>query len=807
MVDSPFGQTGLGKPSLMKNAANETTVPADVRRSLARLRRRIRLYVGLQGICLGLVWLAATFWIGLALDYSPVLLGANELSRTARAVMLALVMLVLAWIIYRWILQRLFVRLSDRSMAVLLERRYGRFHDSLITSVELDREDQGSSDTYRELRAATARDAQGQLREVRVARALNYQPLRNSALLATALLVALGTFYFLNPPALALGVNRLYLLRDQPWPRRAQLEVVGIELQRVSPATGTVASSLVPFRQRLVKVAKGMDARLVVHADASARLIPEICTIYYQTQPGDRGRVNMTRVGGIQDGYQEYKYGGEPFKGILNSVTFDVVGADHRVRGFQIQAVESPAVIDCQLECVFPDYMVDEELSLWLPRAVPLTSGTRLPRGTRLRMVATTNKPLKQVRIRNPETDDVADVLLETAGGDPTDFAYEIASLDDDLALEITLTDDDGIVSERPFRAFVAAIEDEPPSVDVRLVGVSTVMTPEALVRIRGVIEDDYGVARSWFAVSANDADSFTIPFRIGRSGAVEAEIDFREQRSGGMDLKPKDVLSLAVKAADEYNLGEEPNEGSGENYQLDVVTPDELLAMLEAREIGLRRRFEQIVEETTETRDMLLRVKAEGPGSVVAEATLDDAPGDANGDADQQEAALRQRVWNLRLLRSQQALLQSQKAAQETLGVAASFLDIREELISNRVDTEDRKRRLKERVAEPLQTIAEEMFPELDQRLKQLIAPLEGDAERLTSMQSDDPGVVAAADDAVRQVNGILVEMNSILQQMLDLETYNELLDIVRSLIDEQERLMNETKKQQKKQILDLLN
>jgi hypothetical protein len=743
----------------------------------------------------------------LALDYSPVLVGANELSRSARGVMLALVLGVLGWIIYRWILQRLFVRLSDRNMAVLLERRYGRFRDSLITSVELDRQEVGSSDTYRELCAATARDAQDRLREVRVARALNYQPLRNSALVATALVVALFAFYFVNPPALALGVNRLYLLRDQPWPRRAHLEVVGVELQRISPETGTVASRLVPFRQRLIKVAKGTDVRLVVRADASARLIPEICTIYYQTQPGDRGRVNMTTVGGIRDGYQEYKYGGEPLKGILNSITFDVVGADHRVRGFKIEAVDSPAVIDCQLDCVFPEYMVDEELSLWLPRTVPLTSGTRLPRGTRLTMVAKTNKPLKQVQIRNPDTEEVADVPLQTTGGDPTEFVREIAGLADDLALEITLTDHDGIVSERPFRVFIAAIQDEPPSVDVRLVGVSNVMTPDALVRIRGVIEDDYGVARSWFAVSANEAEGAEFPFRIGRSGAVEAEIDFREQRDDGTALKPKDVLHLTVKAEDNYNLGEGPNEGSGENYQLNVVTPDELLAMLESREIGLRRRFEQIIEETTETRDMLLRVKTEGPGSAVAEASLDNAQEDAGSDAATQESALRKRVWNLRLLRSQQALLQSQKAAQETLGVAASFLDIREELISNRVDTEDRKVRLKERVAEPLQEIGEKMFPELDKRLARLVAPLEGDAEKLAALDSDDPQVVAAADDAVRQVNSILVAMNSILQQMLDLETYNELLDIVRSLIDEQERLMNETKKQQKKQILDLLN
>ena len=47
---------------------------------------------------------------------------------------------------------------------------------------------------------------------------------------------------------------------------------------------------------------------------------------------------------------------------------------------------------------------------------------------------------------------------------------------------------------------------------------------------------------------------------------------------------------------------------------------------------------------------------------------------------------------------------------------------------------------------------------------------------------------------------------MNDVLQNMLELETYNELLDIVRAIIDDQRTLIEETKKQQKKQVLELL-
>ena len=54
---------------------------ADIRSVLARLRRRIRAYVWIDGLALGVIWLGATFWIGLAIDYLPVTLGASEMPR------------------------------------------------------------------------------------------------------------------------------------------------------------------------------------------------------------------------------------------------------------------------------------------------------------------------------------------------------------------------------------------------------------------------------------------------------------------------------------------------------------------------------------------------------------------------------------------------------------------------------------------------------------------------------------------------------------------------------------------------------
>jgi hypothetical protein len=263
--------------------------------------------------------------------------------------------------------------------------------------------------------------------------------------------------------------------------------------------------------------------------------------------------------------------------------------------------------------------------------------------------------------------------------------------------------------------------------------------------------------------------------------------------------------LSLVVKASDRFNLAGEPHIGSGDHYELEVVTPDELLALLEAREINLRRRFEQIIEETTGTRDMLLRVQTDRPGQTSGQDPEDAKPKGDGAQADSVQAAVG-RQESLRLLRAQQAVVQSQKSAQEVLGVAASFRDIREELIANRVDTEDRKQRLQEKIAEPLEKIGTKMFPELDRRVERLVAVLNKAAPATPVKEPAEAEPAAAAQRAVEQANAILVAMQNVLQDMLDVETYNELLDLVRGLIEDQERLIGDTKKLQKKQVLELL-
>jgi hypothetical protein len=268
----------------------------------------------------------------------------------------------------------------------------------------------------------------------------------------------------------------------------------------------------------------------------------------------------------------------------------------------------------------------------------------------------------------------------------------------------------------------------------------------------------------------------------------------------------------VSVKAADLCTLGKGPNVGSGEQWLLDVVTPEQLRALLESRELVLRQRFEWIMREMTETRDLLARAKMDGIASaktspeskdseynkngekkVAKKASSGDEPGDKSSKIDKNLSPEKQLA--LLLLRVQSASTNCLKSAQETSGLAEAFDDIRKQLVNNRVDTEELKERLQAGIADPLKIIAGEMLPELERRLELMQTSLE--------KSKFEPEL---RDKAKEQAFAVLKAMQSVLDRMIELEDYNQMVELLRDVIKMQEQLRNQTEQRQKQKVRDLL-
>ena len=138
-----------------------------------------------------------------------------------------------------------------------------------------------------------------------------------------------------------------------------------------------------------------------------------------------------------------------------------------------------------------------------------------------------------------------------------------------------------------------------------------------------------------------------------------------------------------------------------------------------------------------------------------------------------------------LRVAGSLQNVVQS---ADEVKGVAEAFDDFGEELSNNRIDNPDLKSRLGEQIAAPLHLIGE-------QRMPQLVAQL-----KLVEEHLEDPAATAQElKKAIAQADQILISMRQVLDKMLELETYNEVVALLRGIITDQEEINRRTKERQK--------
>jgi len=436
---------------------------------------------------------------------------------------------------------------------------------------------------------------------------------------------------------------------------------------------------------------------------------------------------------------------------------------------------------------------VDTASGRWMPRTIPWTGQSKLPVGTTIEVRSTTNKPIRKVYLR-----DVAQQTVEAIDPDGDSFHFSVGTLTAPIQKEIYLCDADGIVSEQPFSLTIEPIEDQPPTLRTRMIGIGTAVTPDVRIPFQGTIEDDYGVAAVWLDVGIGEADPVREPLALPANKTWKGEIDFLEKRrahAGAFELVPGDEhqLSLVIRAEDRYNLGDAPHVGFGDKYVLDIVTPNQLLRILERLEVAQRRRLEQIYLELGAARSLLQRT-TDHP----TRTTPPVEPGDAPEPGDATESAPPFQRSDMQLLFAQRTLMQINKSKQEISGIAHVFENIRLQLIHNRIDSEDRKRRISDQIVRPLQAITDRSIPALQTKVTALESALQAIQEGTTP--PDKKALAIKTEDAMKQHQVVMNELNLVLDALIKYETQNELLEVVRRMIKQQEAILEETKKLRQK-------
>jgi hypothetical protein len=156
-------------------------------------------------------------------------------------------------------------------------------------------------------------------------------------------------------------------------------------------------------------------------------------------------------------------------------------------------------------------------------------------------------------------------------------------------------------------------------------------------------------------------------------------------------------------------------------------------------------------------------------------------------------------RTARLQMLRAQQVAAQLMKSEGELRGVEKELHQINRELINNRIDSADRRTRLEDKVRTPMLIVLDQKWPLLSKE----VLLLEKTLTRREQPAADAP---LKMDDPIEKTNEIIVLLNTILNDMIDIQDFNEMIDMVRGILDDQTKLYDKTKQEKKKQDLELL-
>ena len=754
-------------------------VPAIIRQKLARLHWSLRLHAALDGIALLLFAVILLFIAHFTLD------RFFEFSLVIRVILLPVLLGTIIYVFWQRFIRRCFAAIRRDQLATLLEHYVPNLNGSLITAVDW----KDSNDTNPDLIRQTIDEAVAVLRKVSVLRFFRtgrvFAQFVSSMLCATAVIA--GCFFYSE--TVSLWFSRNILLLQQEYPRRSELFADG-------------------FQDGRVRIGRGDSFTLSVRANMDKPLVPESIRVRIgnRTLLIDQFRIE-TREG------TRWRVFSTTFAEMLETVNLHIRGADSTLDNLCVEVVPTPTLTDIVLTQTFPDYMERPD------RAVAFTGRTMIPDGTGITITATSTKPLIEAKTR------AGDCVADPAPFNTITLTLPV--LREDTTIDFHLTDTDSLTNRHPIRVELGIIKDQPPVVTARLDGIGHAITPEAVLPIAGEITDDNGLATAKHQYATQPAASEpprepiagTVPIADLHAGQTVFPLEHTFSVSP-LSLQPDDKLILHVEASDRFNLDSSEGQfGAGQRWLLEIVTPERLKHLLETREITLRQRFEVVIGEAERSKDIMLNYTLEPTQQQIQEADALDLAGTlhldgtpAPEDKEKQERALElQKQKILDTITSEQSelgkfqisrmLRDTHKEVYDLTGIIESFRTIRLEMINNRIFTEDERRRIDHDIMRPMQELVNEDFPDIDELLGSLNQML---------LEREEPHRPAALEERQKildRFDATLGKMMAIRDNMASMESFNEVIELLRSIIKQQQLLRNETQEERNRRLRDLLN
>ena len=427
------------------------------RRLLARILLAGAPHVLAVGVALGFITFALDKWLRL-----PTPVGAALLVGSLGC---------LAVLLYRRVLRRLTQKPSIDQLALMAERADPKLNDQLISAIQLERSlSRGETTESPELIRALVADTAQRFGQSSFLGAVSLKPTVKPLLLGLGM-AALGIAAAVGFPAPAkLWFERQILLRDTPWPKLNQLLVTVVDQEKYGP--------IQDGRRTVLHVPERTPVQFTVAAAPGSVLPDEVTLISAPVEDEDNRQEIALARGAGREFFQHM------FPPLLRSVTFHVVGGDDQDEDplFEIRVARAPRVTRFYADYDYPDYTGLEDKSL--PE-----SNLSAPEGTRITMHFEVNMDLDEFALDFEQLGSVAPAKQS----DGT-YLHSMTVTSNDF-WSYRLRGKNGVPSIDSPRFVLTVEADQAPRIVVELPsGTNLLFGPEALVPIKGVVSDDYGV-------------------------------------------------------------------------------------------------------------------------------------------------------------------------------------------------------------------------------------------------------------------------------------------------------------------------
>lgn len=721
------------------------TRQAAVANRLAAVRRQIRWHLCLEGIA----WLALAasgfVFLSLLLDWTLRLGLATRLTLAAAA---GLLLLALA---YGKLVRPLAANLADLDLALVLDRLRPGVAQQVATVLQLPGLMAGQIlASPAMVHAAVVGDAAA-LEQTDLAGALDRRRNRRCwAVLAGALLLPIGGAA-LAPAVARLWTQRWLLGSDVRWPQRTYLAVVGLgDDGRIRVPRGEPVVLQVEAEPALTAAAAGWSvpgrgaALVVAGSQPPAPQVPAEVQIVYRTEGSAEQRGMFERFGKSQFRYE--------LAALQAPVRAMISGGDDWLGPITVEPIDRPAITEFMVRAKAPAQAQPQTFDV-------LGAGTQLlflPR-TELELHVASTLPLANAS------------LLASTGAAPkvelVDERHAAArwTMKEAQTFEIQLSARDSGLSSRPYFLPIGLLKDREPRVTVRATGVGRRITPQARLPLSFQALDDFGLTKADWEFERTvqhdkelEKKTRTLPVdgpKADAAGSFGTEVQQQSTlplRDDG--LTPGSMLRVRGVAVDNCVLGKQTGYSRWLTFQ--VVTADELFYEILMRQRAERARFRTALDTARTQAETLAATK---PEQAKAEQTAG---------------------W----------LRRHQLIARQVTQVGGRLDATLQEMTLNDLGSPQARELLESKIVAPLRQLPGEMLDRQRQTLEALAAGPVPTSARLG--------------EARKQQQEIVTQMQRILEQMAQWESFVDVVNQLREVINLQSRLLDTTEKTRKERL-----